>query len=86
MSKNYVSLSENFGSFSYLKGNNIDELHNISKEISSAFQGSSSIKKDELLLQTQNLKDPIEDYKSMIQSAMDACNRRRTLVGKYYEL
>ena len=86
MSKNYISLSENFGNFQHLKGNDAGKLHEIAKDISSAFQASASIKKEELVEQTRNLKEPIEDYKSMIGSALDACTRRRNLVMKYYEL
>lgn len=45
----------------------------------------SVIKKDELELQIQKLKDPIEDYNCMIEAAKDACSRRRALVTNYYE-
>lgn len=34
----------------------------------------------------RQLKEPIDDYRLMIDAALDACMRRRHLVFKYYEL
>ncbi|CDW76629.1 sorting nexin 1 [Stylonychia lemnae] len=83
-SKNYSQLSENFANFQNMKGANIDQLYTLSKEISSTFQNTSNQKKEELEDQVRKLKDPIDDYKLMIEAAISACNRRRQLVYKYY--
>jgi hypothetical protein len=34
----------------------------------------------------RKLKEQIDDYKLMIDAAIDACMRRRQLVFKYYEM
>lgn len=62
-SKNYSSLSENFSSFSNMKGANIDQLQDMSKDISSTFQQCCIAKKQELEEQLKRLKEPIDDYK-----------------------
>jgi hypothetical protein len=33
----------------------------------------------------KRLKDPIDDFRLMIDAALEACLRRRKLVYKYYE-
>ncbi len=37
-------------------------------------------------MQLQKLKEPTDDFKQMVQAALDACSRRRALVQKYYEI
>ena len=49
----------------------------LSKEISHTFQNASNSKKEELEEQVRKLKEPIDDYKLMIDAALDACMRRR---------
>ncbi len=69
-----------------MKGANIDQLQSLSKDISQTFQNASTSKKEELENQIKILKDPIDDYKLMIEAAIEACHRRKKLVYKYYEL
>ena len=85
-SKNYSSLAENFAGFTNLKGANIDQIAVLSKDISLAFQSASTIKKDELEEEVKRLKEPIDDYRLMIEAAVEACTRRRKLVFRFYEL
>ena len=84
-SKNYSALAENFSGFTNLKGANIDQLAVIAKDISLAFQTASTVKKDELDEEIKKLKEPIDDFRLMIEAAVEACARRRKLVFKYYE-
>ena len=84
-SKNYSALAENFSGFTNLKGANIDQLAVIAKDISLAFQTASTVKKDELDEEIKKLKEPIDDFRLMIEAAIEACARRRKLVFKYYE-
>lgn len=84
-SKNYSSLSENFASFATLKGAQLDQLAVLSKDISLAFQSASTVKKDELEEEVKRLKDPIDDFRLMIDAAIEACLRRRKLVFRFYE-
>jgi hypothetical protein len=46
----------------------------------------STIKKDELEEQIRKIKEPIDDFRFMIEAAIEACYRRRKLVYKYYEM
>lgn len=69
-----------------MKGGNVDQLYMLSKEISQTFQSTSNHKKEELEEQVRKLKEPIDDYRLMINAALDACMRRRHLAFKYYEL
>ena len=43
------------------------------------------MKKDELDEEIKRLKEPIDDFRLMIEAAMDACARRRKLVYRFYE-
>jgi hypothetical protein len=69
-----------------MKGANIDQLQDMSKDISQTFQQCCIAKKQELEEQLKRLKEPIDDYKLMVQAALDACNRRRQIVIKYYAM
>ena len=73
-SKNYSSLAENFAGFTNLKGAPALRLL-------PAFG-----KKDELEEEVKRLKEPIDDYRLMIEAAVEACTRRRKLVFRFYEL
>jgi len=39
----------------------------------------------ELDQQIDRLKDPIDDFRMMIEAAVEACFRRRKIVYRYYE-
>ena len=84
---NYSKLSETFSSFSSLKGTASGDQHfpALAKDISQAFQSNSLAKQQELDLSIDRLKEPIDEYRLMIEAAIDACLRRRKLVFKYYE-
>jgi hypothetical protein len=57
----------------------------LSKEISNTFQACSNSKKEELEEQVRKLKEPIDDFKEMVDAAIKACERRRQFVCRYYE-
>ncbi len=46
---------------------------------------ASTVKQSELDQSIDKLKDPIDDFRMMIEAAVEACLRRRKLVFKYYE-
>ena len=53
--------------------------------MSQAFQANSLAKQAELEQSIDRLKEPIDEYRLMIDAAIDACLRRRKLVFKFYE-
>lgn len=57
----------------------------VSKEISQTFQHASTLKQTELDQQIEILKEPLDDFRLMIEAALDACYRRRKIVFAFYE-
>jgi hypothetical protein len=85
--KNYSALSETFASFQSLKGaGNVDQLSTLSKDISQTFQQNSLAKQTELEQAIDRLKEPIDEYRLMIEAAGEACLRRRKQIFRFYEM